>query len=316
MSGPSFVVWGDGPWGRALSRRLASGGANVALIGLRTSNRKLPRGIVHSTDLASALGSCERVLVALPVTALEAALTDAARHFEGHHRVVLTSRGLTSRGLSSAEVPQRASEVLMQRTCVRQFAVLAGASDATTLDQGRAASLVVASAFPSWSQELQAALAGPTLRVYTSVDPIGVELSNAIAVVLAVALGVAHARDATSATRATALTRAVAEMDRLVRRFGGTAGTAFGLAGLGVLSTLVFDASGPPFDAGSALCRGDLLEAQAQTELRAAAAALSARARIAGVSAPLVDTVHELFEGRQSADEALTMLMSRAARSE
>lgn len=306
-----FVVIGDGAWGQALARRIGANGATVRLVGLQSSRKRFGTGVSHTTDLGMALAEHEAVIVAVPVDALEGLLRSAARHFEGHHRVATTARGL-----APGELPRRASELLHALTCVRQTAVLAGAADAAALAADEPAALVVGSAFPAWAQELQAALAGPMLRVYTNPDPIGVELANALASVLAVALGVARAMGAGAASEATALTRALAETERVVAKLGGQAGTAYGLAGLGVLADLVFRGDGDAFKAGADIAAGRIEAARGHAELVAASRTLAARARAAGVRAPLLEATCALFDGSLGAREAMTTLMSRTARAE
>lgn len=307
----TWAVLGDGTWGRALAGRLAAGGATVRLVGLGLPAGPLPAGVEGGADVRAALAETERVLVAVPISALDGLLRQAAPAFEGHHRVVTTARGLTA-----GELPRRATELVLSATCVRQTGVLAGAADAEAVESGHPVAVVVGSAFPGWAREIQAALSGARMRVYTNNDPVGVELANALAPLLAVALGAARALGVGAASEATALTRAMAEMDRLVQRLGGRAGTAHGLAGLGVLVDLALEARSSAFDAGRALSSGDRAAGDRWPELRDNARGLALRANLAGIRAPMLETVAAMFEGRVDAAEALSTLMSRAARAE
>ena len=205
---------------------------------------------------------------------------------------------------------------MLHFTAVKQIAVLAGAADPEALRRKQPVALVVGSAYPTWAAEIQDALTSKSTRIYTTADPIGVELANTLASTLAVALGAARTVGLGPATEATALTRATAEMDRLARGLGGRPNTAYGLAGLGVLTTLVFEARGDAFEAGAAIAQGDLDAARAHGELVEAARTLSARARSQRLRAPLVDAVCALFSGRIDAATALSTLMSRASRTE
>lgn len=306
----SWAVIGDGTWGRALAARLVRAEHTVALVGEKRYRGKLPAGVTHSLDGAAALAQCERVLVAVPTAVLEPALTALAPAFGGHHRVCTTGRGLTP------EHGWRASEAVLRLTGVRQVAVLAGAAEAATLEADAPAALVVGSAFSSWSDELQAALTGPVLRVYSNPDPVGVELANALAAVVGVALTAARALGVGGATEATALTRAVAELDRVTAGLGGQPNTAFGLAGLGVLATFVFEAKGQVYAAGSALAKGDMAAMTSHRELAEIASTLRARARKQGIRAPMLEAVGALFAGELSASDALDGLMRRASRAE
>ncbi|MCB9540352.1 MAG: hypothetical protein H6704_29400 [Myxococcales bacterium] len=306
-------VWGvigDGPWGCALAARLAGADNDVRMVGLGKRPRGLPKAIAYSRDLGAVLDGAERLLVALPPSALEPALADMAPHLQGHHRVVTTARGLTP------ATHLRATEAFRTLTAVRQLAVLAGAADAEALMAQKPVGLVVGSAFPSWADEIQRSLASPTLRLYTNPDPIGVELANALAAVFGVAMGAARQAGVGPATESTALTRALAEMDRLVQGMGGRPNTAYGLAGLGVLGEIVFDGGGHAFQAGLALAKGDLDAACAHAEVREIARTFAARAERQHLRAPMVRTVDALFAGVLDAQEAVGALMSRAARPE
>lgn len=306
----AWVVIGDGPWGRALARRLARGGSMPLLVGARRIGARVPKGVEHTTDLSAALAGTERVVLAVPVGRLEPLLAEAAPRLRGDHRVLTAVRGLTPK------THLRPAEAVATLTAVRQIAVLAGAADPDALRQKTPAAMVVGSAFPSWSAEVQQALVAPSLRIYTNTDPIGVELASLMASVLGVALGIARAMAVGPATEATALTRALAEMDRVVRAMGGRANTAYGLAGLGVITELAFDGGREQFRVGAALARGELEAAREAVELRAAARALAARAAWQRIAAPMVTAIDALFDGHLRADEALRGLMSRTAGAE
>jgi glycerol-3-phosphate dehydrogenase (NAD(P)+) len=298
----------DNDWGGALARRLATGGAAVTLVGDRPSRKKRPKGVEYTDALPSALAGAERVVVADDVDAIEARLRTMAPHLQGNHRLLTCARGLTP------TTHLRASEAVLELTAVRQVAVLAGAVTPRSISKGQAGALVVGSAFPSWSAEIQGVLASDALRVYTNLDRVGVELANAISAVLGVALGAARGLKVGASIEATALTRGAAEMDRLVTGFGGKAGTAFGLAGLGVLAEAAFSGSGDAIEAGVALAKGeDLADFGALKDL---AQRLAARAGTRKLRAPMVQAVAALMTGKLPVDMMFQMLMTRASRAE
>ena len=299
------------PWGAALARRLAATN-EVDLVLRARSRRKWPKAVtVHEWDaLGAVLQGAERVVLGSTIEQVRGSLCDMAPHLRGDHRMLTVARGLTP------ELHLRASEAALHFTAVKQIAVLAGAADPGALHSKQPVALVVGSAYPTWAAEIQDALTSESTRIYTNGDPIGVELANTLAATLAVAMGAARALGLGAATEATALTRAIAEMDRLARGLGGRANTAYGLAGLGVLTTIVFEARGDAFEAGAAFAQGDFEAARAHSELVEAARTLSARARSQRLRAPLVDAVCALFSGRMDAATALSTLMSRASRAE
>jgi glycerol-3-phosphate dehydrogenase len=74
-----------------------------------------------------------------------------------------------------------------------------------------------------------------SLRVYTSTDPIGVEVGGAVKNVLAIATGIADGLSLGLNARAALITRGLAEMTRLGVALGARADTFMGLSGLGDL---------------------------------------------------------------------------------
>jgi len=293
-----------------LARRLKATGNLVTLVGEVGSGTRKPKGIPLTRDLGSALTAAERVLITVPISALEDLLRAAAPHLRGDHRLVTTCRGLTPHS------HLRGIEAVRALTAVRQVAVVAGAADADSLRKKSPVALVVGSPFALWAEEIRDGLRSKTLRVYTNPDLVGVELSNILAAVIGVGLGAARSLSVGPAAEAMALTRALAEMDRVVRELGGRAGTAYGLAGLGVLSELLFAGNGVPLRAGASLAKGRIAEAAEHRELRQAARTLSARAARQRLRAPLLEMVEGMFAGRVTAETALAELMTRASRPE
>ena len=82
---------------------------------------------------------------------------------------------------------------------------------------------------------MQAAFSNPVFRVYSSEDPVGVELGGAVKNVIAIAAGIADGLGFGHNTRAALITRGLAEMRRLGRALGAQDATFAGLAGMGDL---------------------------------------------------------------------------------
>ena len=85
------------------------------------------------------------------------------------------------------------------------------------------------------AETVQSAFSGPTFRVYTSSDPIGVEIGGSIKNVVAIGAGVLHGMGLGHNAMAALITRGLAEMTRLAVAMGGKPQTLAGLAGLGDL---------------------------------------------------------------------------------
>jgi glycerol-3-phosphate dehydrogenase (NAD(P)+) len=87
----------------------------------------------------------------------------------------------------------------------------------------------------AFAGEVQSALSGPTLRVYTSDDIPGVEIGGCLKNVYAIAAGCGDGLRLGDNARAALLTRALAEMVRVGSALGARAETFYGLSGFGDL---------------------------------------------------------------------------------
>jgi glycerol-3-phosphate dehydrogenase (NAD(P)+) len=131
----------------------------------------------------------------------------------------------------------RMSEVIRETSSrfPLQVAALSGPTFAKEVACGDPTALVVASSDEDLTRRIQEAFSGPTFRVYTSPDPIGVEIGGSIKNVIAIGAGVIHGMGLGHNATAALITRGLAEMTRLAVEMGGRAQTLAGLAGLGDL---------------------------------------------------------------------------------
>jgi glycerol-3-phosphate dehydrogenase (NAD(P)+) len=113
--------------------------------------------------------------------------------------------------------------------------VLSGPTFAREIARGDPAAVVIASHDPALARDVQEAFSGPTLRLYTNSDPVGVELGAALKNVIAIAAGVCAGLGLGANTLAALITRGLAEITRLAVAAGGRPQTLAGLAGLGDL---------------------------------------------------------------------------------
>ena len=215
--------------------------------------------------------------------------------------------------------------------------VLSGPSFAIEVARGQPTALVAASRDAALCAEAVEALHSDSLRIYTSDDPVGVEVGGAVKNVLAIATGIADGMpgrmlgaDPDQArgpdglglnARAALITRGLAEMTRLGVALGARAETFMGLSGLG---DLVLTATGDLSrnrSVGRLLAQG-LPLAQILSQLGHVAEGVSTapmvlrRARALGVEMPITQSVVAVLEGQVTPAQALEQLMGRDARSE
>jgi glycerol-3-phosphate dehydrogenase (NAD(P)+) len=132
----------------------------------------------------------------------------------------------------------RMSEVIREvvsRRFAPRVAVISGPTFAREVAAGEPTALVVASDELPLAEAVRDAFSGPTFRLYSNGDPVGVEIGGAVKNVVAIGAGVCHGLGLGSNTMAALITRGLAEITRLALAMGGHPQTLAGLAGLGDL---------------------------------------------------------------------------------
>jgi glycerol-3-phosphate dehydrogenase (NAD(P)+) len=156
------------------------------------------------------------------------------------------------------------------------------------------------------AQELLCSL--PALRIYSSEDLIGVEMSSTLARAYTIVLGMADSIGVGVGTRAVLLTRIIAEGTRLARQVGAGEQTFSGLAGLGNLLV-----RGHPETQDSDYLRGrSLVETGPELSGRCdgvmAAQACARMASRLGVRAPVLLGLQAVLSGHIGPNEAAKMI--------
>ncbi len=199
--------------------------------------------------------------------------------------------------------------------------VLSGPSFADEVLQGLPTALVSASVDASVRQMGVDAFHSETMRVYTSADPVGVEVGGAVKNVLAIATGIADGMGLGLNARAALITRGLAEMTRLGVALGAQAETFMGLSGLGDLVLTATGNLSRNRKVGLQLAKGLTLQ-QILAELGHvsegvySAATVLARARSLNIEMPITAAVVAVIEGQLSPAQGLLQLMRREARAE
>jgi glycerol-3-phosphate dehydrogenase (NAD(P)+) len=323
-----IAVLGAGAWGTALAAAAAPhhevllwarDPAQAAQIERSRRNQRylpdvpLPDALRIGADHAQALdfGAAGLIVIATPMSALRerlAALPDGAS-------AVWLCKGF------EADTGALGHEIAAEVRPRARVGVLSGPSFAQEVARGLPTALVAASADARLAAQVVQAFHHGSLRVYTSGDPIGVEVGGAVKNVLAIATGIADGLGLGLNARAALITRGLAEMTRLGVALGARAETFMGLSGLG---DLVLTATGDLSrnrQVGVLLAGGEALSAILARLGHVAegvytAPTLRARARRLGVEMPIADAVVEVLERRLTPAQALRQLMAREARAE
>ena len=184
------------------------------------------------------------------------------------------------------------------------IAALSGPSLALEVARGIPTAIVAASTDAGAANLLQSLFHRPAFRVYTSTDPLGVELGGALKNVIALAAGMGDGLGFGDNAKAALVTRALAEMRRLGVACGAQAETFAGLSGLGDLTVTCFSKLSRNRAFGERLGRGERLADLLAGTHHAVEGYPTARsawqlARKHGVSTPIIEQVHAvLYEGK------------------
>lgn len=335
MKTRKIAVVGGGAWGTALAAHAARLDHDVHLwarepdvvsdVNERSENRlflegvRLPPKLRASSSPAEVLEGASVVILVPPSTFLRDVAGVMAEHMPKMARVVIASKGIDERTLQL--MTDVAADALKGVIDPDELCALSGPSFAREVASGLPTDVVVASKRPEASSEVAEALHTPMFRVYTSNDPIGVEVGGAMKNVLAIAAGACDGLGLGTNARAALVTRGLSEMARLGVALGGEPLTFMGLSGVGDLILTSTGALSRNRSLGMKVAEG-LDPAKYLASQRTVAEGFStARAawRLAqklGVDVPITEQVyHVLHEGRPLLD-AMKLLLTRAQKDE
>jgi glycerol-3-phosphate dehydrogenase (NAD(P)+) len=340
-----LTVLGGGAWGTALAAHAARrhrttlwvrdpAQAQALTVGRRNARYlpgiEVPAALQVTADFdqaAEAAGADGLVLVATPMDALEDTLARWAASPAG--RLPGTCVGWLCKGFREGS-GELGHEVAARLLPGREPVVVSGPSFALEVARGQPTALVAASRDDTAARRAVQALHDRTLRVYTSSDPVGVEVGGAVKNVLAIATGIADGlpwpgvADGSGLgmnARAALVTRGLAEMTRLGVAMGARVETFMGLSGLGDLVLTATGSLSRNRQVGLALAGGEPL-AQILARLGHVAEGVRSapqvlrRASALGVDMPLTEAVVAVLDGRLKPADALARLLERDARAE
>ena len=204
---------------------------------------------------------------------------------------------------------------------VGPLVALAGPTHAEEVSRGIPTAIVAACPDESKAKRVQEIWSGPRFRVYTSTDPVGVEIGGAVKNVLAIAVGCSDGMGFGDNTRAALITRGLVEMKRFVLAYGGTPETLSGLAGIGDLIVTCTSVHSRNHSVGERLGKGERIEDVLGSMQMVAEGVWNSKvvheiAKRLDVEMPICELVYALcYKGLPAADAA-KMVMERKLKSE
>jgi glycerol-3-phosphate dehydrogenase (NAD(P)+) len=332
--GSAVTVLGAGSWGTALAIHLARVGHDVSLWArdpklvdalMRVGENPvyvpgvaLPPNVKPVAALDEACASAEMVVFVCPSGGVRA-LAECVRP-------VLATRPLV---VSAAKGVEQESRLTMSNVLGdvlggdhrARVAVLSGPSFAREVAHGMPTAVTAAAGELAVAEAVQRLFNGPTFRVYTTTDVVGVEIGGAVKNVIAVGAGVSDGLGFGHNSRAALITRGLVEITRLATRLGAERQTLAGLSGLGDLVLTCTGDLSRNRTVGLRLGAGERLSDIVASMKEVAEGIRNTRsvrdlARSVGVEMPITEQMHLLLYENKSPRQAVIDLMTRGLRRE
>ena len=322
-----ITVIGDGGWGTANAMLLAGYGHDVTLWGafpeyieeMRRTRRnekflkgvELPANLNLESDRAKAVAGAEVVVLAPP----SKYFTSVVEGFRGlitkDMLVVSITKGLCEK--TNRRMTDLGAEILGTGPIV----ALAGPTHAEEVSRGIPTAIVAACTDEAKARRVQEIWSGPRFRVYTSSDPVGVEIGGAVKNVLAISVGCSDGMGFGDNTRAALITRGLVEMKRFVLAYGGQPDTLSGLAGIGDLIVTCTSVHSRNHSVGERLGKGERIEDILGSMQMVAEGVWNSKvvheiAKKLGVEMPICEMVYAIcYKGLPAADAAKAVMERR-----
>ena len=266
----NVTIIGDGGWGTALGLLLRQNGHAVTIWGpfpdvlnevrARRENTRylpgiaIPAEITWTADIDEATRNAEAFVLAVPSKFYAAVCQQFQGRIASCTPVISVTKGLCA--TTHRRMSEIASEILRHESVV----VLSGPSHAEEVSRGLPTAVVAAAQNRQHAEFFQKLFSGPRFRVYTSCDPVGVELGGAVKNVIAIAVGVSDGLGFGDNTRAAIITRGLVEMTRLACALGAQPETLAGLSGVGDLIVTCTSRHSRNRGVGERLGRGEKMD--------------------------------------------------------
>jgi len=328
-----IAVIGAGSWGTTLADLLATGGHDVRLWAyepevaesinrthvneLFLADSRLSEALGATSELGEAATGAELLVCAVPSHAVRNVM---ARLVSTWNPETLRASVSVSKGLEEGTL-ETMTDVLRDVIPGAPAVALSGPSFAQEVFARQPTAVVAASHAPEAARLVQHAFSSSHFRVYTSDDPLGVQLAGALKNVIAIAAGLLHGLGLGHNTLSALVTRGLAELTRLGQTMGADPMTFSGLAGMGDLILTATGALSRNRALGIELAAGRSLDEILASRRTVAEGVRTARAAVelggrTGVELPIAQEVaHILFDGKRP-DRAVRDLMERELKPE
>ncbi|MBI2602051.1 MAG: NAD(P)-dependent glycerol-3-phosphate dehydrogenase [Deltaproteobacteria bacterium] len=330
------IIIGAGSFGTCLAIHLARLGHQVFLWSYETSiaeginkNHRNPQflsNVVIPDNVSAFSGedlllqhlSGSAVVLATPTQWLRAVLEKIKYPLKDANFIVSVVKGLE---IGTECFPSQIVGQVVGEDVLEKLAVLSGPSFAIEVAEGQPTGVSAGSRNLAIAKHAQELFHSPQFRVYTSNDPVGLEVAGALKNVIALASGACSGLGFQNNSRAALITRGLAEITRIGVALGANPLTFKGLGGVGDLFLTCSSEKSRNFTVGYRLGKGERLDEVLRTLGSVAEGVATAKAAYSlvqrlGVRAPIITVVYEVLSQKKPLKNAAEELTHADARHE
>jgi len=324
----NIAVLGAGNWGTTTALLLNSKGYNVRLWEFNETlardminNREnktylkdypIPENIFITSSLNESIDGANIVVFVVPSSVMRGTAVSLSECgvLAGDAILVSLSKGLEYETLKTM------TDVITDEVPEHPIAALSGPCIASEVAKGMPTTIVSASKDYNTARITQDIFMTPKFRVYTSDDPLGVQLGGALKNIIAIAAGICDGFGFGTNAKSALMTRGIVEMTRFGALSGAKPETFNGLSGIGDLITTCMSPHSRNRRVGEELVKGKSLEAILDEMIMIAEGVPTTRAvyeysRENNVDMPITEQVYGvLFEGVPP-EKSVSELMKR-----
>ena len=325
----NIAIIGCGSWGVALAIHLAKLGNNIKMWSFSEEEKNLinnekkckflpnveiPEGVEATTSFKEAIEGSDFIIHVTP-SKFTRDTVKQYKEFVKDQPIVICSKGFEKSTMLTLD------EVVQEEIPNAKIAVLSGPSHAEEVSVAVPTVLVVASKYDFVLKLVQDTFMSSKMRIYTSRDVKGVELGGALKNIIAFCAGVAAGIGLGDNTFAALITRGLAELSRLGVALGGQKETLYGLSGLGDLIVTCLSEHSRNRRAGKLIGQGKSLE-ETKNEVGMTIESIDnievahELGKLHNIEMPIVEAVYGILYKGLKPEEAVSMLMNRAKKSE
>jgi glycerol-3-phosphate dehydrogenase (NAD(P)+) len=279
-------VIGAGKWGSALA--FAFSEKNEVFIHSRT-----PRDLKNFVSLEEIL-KCEYLVIAIPAQQISSWLKE--NFVFNNQKILVAAKGI------EATTGKFLNDIYAEHVPDENISFLSGPSFATEVQKSLPTALVVNSHNEELSKKF-ASFFPSFIKIYTSTDVMGAEVSGAYKNVIAIAAGICEGLELGKNAAASLISRGLVEMQRFGKVYGAKEESFVGLSGAGDLFLTASSTMSRNFRVGLGLAKGrskeEILEELGEVaEGIGTAYALHEIAKEKNLYLPIAHEVYELLEGK------------------